>query len=977
MRVPGAGRVNRQVSHGFTFDGRRLTGHEGDTLASALIGNDIPIVARSFKYHRPRGVFTAGPEEPNALVAVGPRGRAFPNVRATVQELFGGLEAWSQNAWPARGCDLLALNDLAAPFLSAGFYYKTFMWPRRAWERLYEPIIRRSAGIGRLPDMPEDAPYEKATAHCDLLIVGIGPAGLMAALVAGRAGADVILAEEDREAGGRLLAETEEIAGKPALSWAGEVLAEIRAMDNVRIMTRTSVTGAYDGGVYTALERVGRHLARPDPALPMECFWRIHARRAILAAGATERHIAFPGNDRPGVMQAGALRACLARYGVVPGRRIAIFTNNGTGARTARDLAAAGLEVAALIDARAGAGAPGAFPFHAGARVVSTSGRGRLREVTVAHDGGRSRIRADCLAVAGGWNPNLHIACHMGARPVWREDIAAFVPPDRHVPGLEAAGAAAGVFTTHGCLQDGLRAARAALEALGRRVPSVPVPAAEDGPVTIAPLWHVAGPGRAFLDLANDVTVKDIRLAAQENFRAPEHMKRYTTQGMAPDQGRGSNVQALAVLAEATGREIGQGGTTTYRPPDMPTAIAAMGAGGRGRGFAPERLSPADAAIRETGAAMIEAGPWFRPAFFPRPGAPDWRAACEAEVRMVRGAVGISDVSTLGKIAVEGPDAPAFLDLVYANRVSTLKPGRARYAIMLREDGHVLDDGIVARPGARRWLVTTTTAAAGAVMRHMEFVRQALTPHLDVTLASVTDHWAQIAVAGPRARDVLAAVTEAAVDNAALPFMGCEEAAIAGVPGRLFRISFSGELGYELAVPARHGEALFRRLVEVASAFGGGPYGMEALNVLRIEKGFPTHAEMDGRTTADDLGLGRMVSPAKDCIGRSAAARPGLAGAHRAQLVGLRPVAAGARLTAGAHLFAEGAPPRPEADEGHVTSAGPSPTMGGEIALALLENGRARHGERILARDLLRGNETVAEAGPPCFLDPEGERLRA
>mgnify|MGYP005849996427 CR=1 FL=1 len=976
MRVSGAGRVNRQVSHAFTFDGRRLSGHEGDTLASALMANDVLLLARSFKYHRPRGVVTAGPDEPNALVAIGPRGRAMPNVRATVQELHGGLEAWSQNAWPSRHCDVLALNDFLAPFLGAGFYYKTFMWPRRAWEKLYEPLIRRSAGIGRLPEAPEDTPYEKATAHCDLLIVGAGPAGLMAALAAGRAGADVILAEEDRAPGGRLLSETEEIDAKPALSWLGEVLAELSGLDNVRLMTRTTVTGAYDGGIYTALERVGRHLARPDPALPVECFWRIHARRAILAAGASERHIAFPGNDRPGVMQAGALRGYLSRYGVVPGRRIAIFATNETGARTARDLAAAGLEVAALIDPREGAGAPGGHRFIAGGRVVATAGRGRLREITVARAGGTERVRCEGLAVAGGWNPNLHLACHMGARPVWREDIAAFVPPERHVPGLRAAGAAAGVFTTAGCLADGLGAARAALEALGRRVPAMRPPEAGDGPVRITPLWHVAGRGRAFLDMANDVTTKDVQRAARENFRAPEHMKRYTTQGMAPDQGRGSNVQALAVLAGATGREIAQAGTTSYRPPDTPTAIAAMGAGGRGRGFAPERLSPADAAIRELGAPMIEAGLWLRPSFFPREGARDWRTACEREVRMVRGAVGITDVSTLGKIAVEGPDAAEFLDFVYANRLSTLRSGRVRYAIMLREDGHLMDDGTVARLDERRWLATTTTAAAGAVMRHMEFVRQALVPNLDVTLASVTDHWAQIALAGPRARDVLAAITETAVDDAALPFMGCEETAILGVPGRLFRISFSGELGFELAVPARYGAALFRRLVEVASAFGGGPYGMEALNVLRIEKGFPTHAEMDGRTTADDLGLGRMISPAKDCIGKAAAARPRLAGAHRAQLVGLRPVANGGRLTAGAHLFAEGAPVAPGADAGHVTSAGWSPTPGCDIALALLADGRARHGERIVARDLLRGIATVAEVGPPCFHDPGGEKLR-
>jgi heterotetrameric sarcosine oxidase alpha subunit len=976
MRIDGKGRIDRKRKVGFQFDGRQYSGFHGDTLASALMANGVRLMARSFKYHRPRGVFSAGSEEPNALMEVMQAGEYTPNIRATVQELYEGLQAQSQNRWPSLKYDLLSVNDLAAPFLGAGFYYKTFMWPEKFWESVFEPMIRRAAGLGSLPMGHDTTRYEKAFAHCDVLIVGAGPAGLMAACAAGRAGVDVILADENKALGGRLLSEAEEVDGKPAAQWAAEMAAELAEMPNVRVMRRTNITGAYDGGIYGALERVSHHLSNPSDDLPLECFWRISAKRTILTAGALERPIAFPNNDRPGIMMASAVRTYLHRYGVAPGKSVAVFATNDDAHRTAYDLAAAGVKIAAVIDNRKDVSVSGDFPVIRDAQVINTKGRQGLTQIEVRAGSATRIVTADTLAMSGGWNPQVSLTCHMNKRPVWNDAISGFVPAENAVPGMVVAGAANGVYDTAGCLRAGADAARDVLVDLGIKATDMDMPSASDAAGASDVLWYIEGKGRSWLDFQNDVTAKDVKQAAAENFASVEHMKRYTTQGMAPDQGKNSNIAALAVLADATGRSIPETGTTTYRPPFVPISLGAFGAGAQGKGFQPERLMTSHMATLARNAPMIEAGLWYRPSYFPVPGETTWREACDREVTMVRQSVGICDVSTLGKIDIQGADAGQFLDFVYTNGFSKLKPGRVRYGLMLREDGHVMDDGTTACWTENHYVMTTTTAAAGQVMKHLEFVRQGLRPDWDVQIISTTEQWAQFAVAGPRAREVLNSLLDTHIDDTNFPFMQCGPVSMGGIDARLFRISFSGEHAYEIAVPAQLGDSMFRLLVAQAETMGGGPYGMEALNVLRIEKGFITHAEIHGRVTAYDVGMDRMVSTKKDCIGKAASRRPGLLEPNRERLVGFRPVDPMGQITAGAHLFTKGDPPVVVNDQGYVTSVGHSPTLGHMIGLGFVKSGPERMGEVMTMVDHLRNIQTPVEICDPVMFDPEGERVR-
>ncbi len=974
-RIEG-GQIDRGAVLRFTFDGLPYTGHPGDTLASALLANGVRLMGRSFKYHRPRGVLSAGSEEPNALVELRTGGRQEPNTRATVAELYDGLAAQSQNRWPSLRFDALAINDRLSSFFAAGFYYKTFMWPKSFWEKLYEPIIRRAAGLGSVSLQEDPDVYDKGFLHCDLLVIGAGPSGLMAALTAGRSGARVILADEDFRMGGRLNAETLVIGDAPGADWASAAVAELASMPKVRLMLRTTVVAAFDHGIYGAVERVSDHLAEPLPGKPRQVLWRIYAGRAVLAGGATERPIAFENNDRPGIMLAGSMRAYANRWGVQAGERVAIFTNNDDGLRTATDLQAKGVDVVAVIDSREGGALLPGIRHLRGAEVIDSAGRLGLKSVTVRQANGRTEeIRVDALGVSGGWNPNVNIHSHHRSRPVWDASIAAFVPGADGPPGLLVSGASAGVMSTAGALQTGRDAAMAALGLAGA---APDLPEAEDAPVRITPLWYVAhGKGRAWIDQQNDVTVKDIKLAKQENFTSVEHVKRYTTLGMATDQGKTGNVIGLAIMAELTGRSIPETGTTIYRPPYTPVAMGTLAGRSRGREFKPFRLTPSHHWAAEQGAVFVEVGNWLRTQWVPQAGETEWRQSVDREVLATRRSVGICDVTTLGKIDIQGTDAARFLDRVYANTFSTLAVGKCRYGLMLREDGIVFDDGTTARLGEHEFVMTTTTANAVTVFRHLEFCRQCLWPDLDVQLISTTEAWAQYSVAGPNARRLLEKVVDLDIGDAVFPYMGAGAITVCnGLRARLFRISFSGELAFEIAVPTRYGDALLREMLSRGAEFDPVVYGTETLGVMRIEKGHVAGGELNGQSTALNMGLGKMVSKKKDAIGVVLSQREGLVDPDGYRLVGVRPVDPAGKLVAGSHFLEIGADPVAANDGGWLTSKVYSPHLGCDIALGYLKGGDRKIGARMRAVNLVGGTETEVEIVSPHFFDPEGERLR-
>lgn len=986
-RVPNGGLIDRTRSVRFTFDGVDYEGYAGDTLASALLANDVKLVGRSFKYHRPRGILSAGPEEPNALVELRTGDYREPNTKATTVELFQGLKASSQNRWPSLNFDVMSINSLLAPIFVAGFYYKTFMWPKAFWEKLYEPAIRRAAGLGRAADGPDPDSYEKATAFCDVLVIGAGPAGLMAALAAGRSGARVILAEESLALGGRCLDDGAEINGWPAARWVADVEAELGKLEDVRILRRTSVFGAYDGGTYGALERVNDHVDRAPKGQPRQRLWRLVAKRVVLAAGATERPIVFGNNDRPGVMLAGAVRAYINRYAVLPGKEAVVFINNDDAAAIVTELRRAGGKVAALVDSRPDSSArvraiadAARVRLIAGGVVLDAVGGKHVTGAAVrdAH-GATTTFKCDLIAVSGGWNPNIQLTTHRGGKPEWNEVIAAFaagtVPEE-----MGLAGAASGAFDLRGALSSGAAAGAQAAELAGFAPGRTDVPdiAAED--FAIAPLWRVEGArNKAFVDFQNDVSEKDIALANREGFRSVEHLKRYTTLGMATDQGKTANVNALAIMASLTGRSIPATGMTLARPPNVPVAIGALAGHHRGHHFKPVRLPPSYPWAKEHGGKFVEAGLWLRPSYFPQAGEKDWLESVTREVDTVRSKVGICDVSTLGKVDVQGADAAIFLDRIYMNGMKTIPVGKARYGAMLREDGMMLDDGTIARLGEHHYFVTTTTANAVKVFQHMEFCLQWLWPDLDVQVISATEQWAQYAVAGPRSRDLLQKVVDPEFDisDAAFPYLAVGEMTVCGgVKARLYRLSFSGERAYEIGVPARFGDALMRQLMAAGEEFGVVPYGTEALTVMRIEKGHISGPELNGMTTPGDVGLGGMASKKKDYIGRVLKDRPGLVDESRPTLVGLRPVDRSRRLRAGAHLMAQKAKANAANDEGYVTSVAFSPSNGHWIALALLSDGPKRLGEIVRACDPLRDEEILVEVVSPVFYDADGGKLR-
>lgn len=978
-RLLTGGVIDRSRPLSFQFDGRSFVGFHGDTLASALLANGVRIIGRSFKYHRPRGIMAAGVEEPNALVTIGEGANAIPNLRATTVPLVEGMVARSQNRWPSLRVDLLAINQLFGSLLGAGFYYKTFMWPAAFWEKLYEPLIRHAAGLGRLPLDRDPAIYDQEHGYCDLLIIGGGAAGLAAALTAGRAKLRVILAFDDDQAGGSLLGQRTEIDGISGSAWAAKVCAELSEMPEVRILSRTAMFGAYDGNLYAAVQTLNDGHCGTQRR---QRYWKIVAPHVILASGAVERPLLFGGNDRPGVMLAGAVSTYVNRYAVTPGQRAVVFTSCDSGWRTADDLRFAGVEVIAVIDTRADVELTArarelGITCYTGARVIAAVGS-PVRQVDIeTSDGKRILVAADLVAMSGGWNPSIGIAAHLGDTPRWCEEIQSFVL-DGAPPGMAVVGAAAGRFALADALADGVERACDVVSSLG--LPKLP--AQHFNADAEATAIGVHPPPRrvrqkTFVDFQHDVTDTDITLAAREGFVSVEHLKRYTTLGMATDQGKTSQVNGHALLAAATGRKIEEVGTIRSRAPWQPVPIGAFAGFHREANFRPERQTAShDWAVRQ-GAQFVDAGQWKRAQWFSRPGETQWRQSVDREVRATRSGVGLCDVSTLGKIELHGCDAVQLLDRLYINGFSGLAVGKARYGVMLREDGFAFDDGTVTRFGHEHYYVTTTTANAARVMQHIDFARQVLWPHLDVQAVSVTEQWATYAVAGPRSREVIAQLLpDLDVSNEAFPFMSAVQCNWQGYDARLFRVSFSGELAYEIAVPAIAGEALVGALMLAGATVGITPYGTEALSVMRIEKGHAAGGELNGQTSASDLGMTRMMSVKKDYIGRIMGERPALNAPERPRLVGLKPLDAKSAIRAGAHLLECGAPPRGKNDQGYVTSSAYSPTIETPIALALLRHGPERHGETIIVHDPVRGGDVEAEVCHPVFYDPEGVKVR-
>jgi sarcosine oxidase subunit alpha len=971
MRTDSGGLVERRTDIRFSFDGTDYLGCAGDTLASALLVNGVHLVGRSMKYHRPRGILSAGAEEPNALVTVRREdGRTTPNLRATQMELYEGLEARSQNRWPSLDTDFGALASLAAPLLPAGFFYKTMMGPRGAglWHRLFEPLVRRGAGLGRAPEEADPDRYARFHEHCEVLVVGAGPAGIAAALAAGRAGGRVILCDEQAEPGGALLTEIAAF-----VDWLAHSLAELAAMENVRVMPRTTAFGIYPHTLVGLAERVTDHLAAPDAELPRERLWQVRAKRVVLATGAIERALVFPGNDRPGVMLAGAARDYLLRYGVKVGHRLVIATACDSAYRTALDLAAAGVEVKVVLDLRptADGALPAAvraagIPVLPGGRVLGTHmKRGRIDSVHLGRgDDGRTRwFDCDALLMGNGWTPSVHLFAQAGGRLRWDEGSGAFLPGDQ-VAGVACVGACNGAAGLAEALRQGAAAFGAAAPAVEGALDAVPAPAIVNGPAL------GKADGKAFVDFQNDVTARDVRMAVGEGFRSIEHVKRYTAGGLGTDQGKTGNMNLLLLAAAARGEAVAAVGTTTFRPPYTPVTFGTLAGPARGALFDPVRTTPLHARAVAEAAVFEDVGQWKRARYVPRPGE-DMHAAVAREVATTRASVGLFDASTLGKIEVVGPDAAQFLDRIYVNRLADLPVGRCRYAVMLSEAGFVMDDGVVARLAEDRFHVTTTTGGATRVLHHMEDYRQTEWPDLRVWLTSTTEHWAVIAVQGPRAREVLAKLAEGEL---ALPHMAVRDMRVAGVKARLMRVSFTGELGFEVNVPAGQAARAWDAIRAGVAAAGGTVYGTEAMHVMRAEKGYLiVGQETDGTVTPGDLGLPEGRAKA-DFVGKRSLSRPDMLAADRRQLVGLLTDDPLLVPEEGAQLVSVANPPPGTPALGHVTSSYLSPALGRSIALALLAGGRGRLGERLFVAGPRGGIAATVVA--PVFLDPEGERLR-
>ena len=987
FRLNHGGRIDRDAPIQFTFDGRPIDAFRGDTVAAALLANGVSLVGRSFKYHRPRGIVSAGAEDPNAFVQLGHGARTLPNRLATVTAATPGLKVRHVNAWPTLEYDVMSVFGLVAPFIPAGFYYKTLMWPRRLWP-LYEHVLRHAAGLGHAPDAPDPDRYDHVHAHCDVLVVGAGPAGLAAARAAAHTGARVILVDEQAQPGGSLLASRERVDDLPGPDWADAIAAELAAAPGVTLLPNTTAFGLYESNLVLLAQRLITD--QPDHAGSENGarVWRVLPKQIVLATGAHERPLLFANNDRPGVMLAGAISTYVRRYAVAPGSRAILFTNNDSAYRTALDLTDAGVPVAAIADVRTDpdgdlpseARAQG-IPVHAGAVVRHAHGGRRVAAAELCSLDGAplGTVECDLLGVSGGFAPALHLHAQVRGPSEWDPMLAAFVP--RGARGIHPAGAVAGQLGLADALRQGTQAGSAAAAAVGCSNGSEPEvsQASDSAQAPIQPYWLPPGDlARAkpqFVDLHEDVTLDDLRLSLREGYESIEHVKRYTTLGMGPDQGKLANPLATGVIAELLGRDPASVGTPRHRPAYSPVSLGAIAGRHIGPLADPVRLTPMQEWHEAAAARFENVGQWRRAWYYPHPGE-SMHDAVARECLAVRHRVGILDYSTLGKIEVTGPDAGEFLDRVYTNAWKRLRPGRCRYGLMLGEDGMIFDDGVTARLDDQRYLMFTSTANAAPVLAWLEQWLQTEWPDLRVYLTSVSEHWSNIALAGPRSRDVLAAAgTDIPLAREDFPFMTFREGQVAGVPARVFRISFSGELSYEINVAADRARHVWEALVDAGRPLGITPYGTETLHLLRAEKGFIiVGQETDGSVTPDDVSLGRLLSRRKDFLGKRSLSRPDSVRPDRKQLVGLLTDDPNQVLPEGGYVVDAPGPQRPLPMRGHVTSSYFSPVLGHSIALAMVSGGRAALGERLHVATLDDDRWLPARSCSPVFYDPQGAR---
>jgi sarcosine oxidase subunit alpha len=993
-RTSSGGRIDRSRALKFTFDGKSYDAFVGDTLASGLLANGVHLVGRSFKYHRPRGILSAGAEEPNALVTVSrDTARYTPNLRATQVELYDGLRAESQNRWPSLERDVGRVNDWLSPFFPAGFYYKTFKWPAKAWKAVYEPVIRRAAGLGKAPTLADPDRYAQRYAHCDVLIVGAGPAGIAAALSAADAGARVILCDEQAEFGGDLLSDgAARIDGQPAMDWVRGSIEALGRNDRVTLLSRATAFGYFPHNFIGLNQRLTDHLASPPAFKPRARLWQVRAGAVVLATGAIERPLVFPGNDRPGIMLAGAARSYLARYGVRVGRRIVIVTANDAAYAAALDLHAAGVAVAAVADVRAEP--TGALPdaarragieVIASSTVLGTDGDARVSGISLGRvDGGRvraaRRVKCDTVLMSGGFTPSVHLFSQSRGKLQWSEALQAFLPGEP-AESSHSAGACRGLYELAEVLADGTAAGGAAAPVVvNRRVRRFAVEAAPmgvGGYLGVLPQAEPPSTDKSFVDWQHDVTVRDLALATREGFQSIEHVKRYTTTGMATDQGKTSNLNAMAIVAKDLEVPIPKVGLTTFRMPYTPVTFGSFAGISRGDLFDPVRRTPTHDWAQAEGAVFENVALWKRARFFPKNGE-DMHAAVARECRAVRESCGLFDASTLGKIAVVGADAAEFMNRMYVNSWTGLGVGRSRYGILCREDGFIYDDGVVARLAPDRFHVTTTTGGAAGVLNMMEDYRQTEWPNLDVWLTSTTEQWAVIAVQGPNSRRVLETLVEDLdISATSMPHMSVAHGRICGVPLLLFRVSFTGELGFEVNVPADYGAAVWQAIYDAGRAHGITPYGTESMHVLRAEKGYIiVGQDTDGTVTPDDAGLAWAIGQSKpDFVGKRSLQRPSMKDPGRKQLVGLRTRASGTVLEEGAQVAETPHQKAPMKLLGHITSSYFSSALGYPIALALIAGGRARLGQTLYVP--MPGADLEVEVTAPVFYDPKGARINA